>query len=641
MRILILPLLLAAFIVNAQNKQAIIIAIAEYPSESGWSSISSDKDVELLMPVYEAQGFQNPVVVRDKAASKDGILSAMRNFRDRCKPGDIVLVHYSGHGQQIADNNGDEPDGLDEALVAWGAPAEYYTGYNGEKHLRDDEFNELLLDIRGKIGSKGNMLVVVDACHSGTISRGVGKKRGGKAPLVPPGYQINAAKREDGSGYAAKTRGQAQTIAPMVLISASSFDEENSETFDERGVGIGSLSYAMAKSLSKVGENYSYRSLFADVLGVMNEKVPQQTPMVEGDVDYALFAGQYFKQEQYYDVREVKGKDIILNGGSLMGIYPDTKVAFYPAGTINPNQSNALGYGVVSKVSPLQSVIKPEAASASIDLSKSWVFITEPSLGNVSLSCNIVKIKNPAIKKDIEALLATKRYSAKEQAADISIVETRNYLSFIRNSDGTIIDSIPLNMEMLSGKADQIMSRYAQNKYLRELKSGYANSIQMQLLPCDQDGNIIQSDNQNSLLALKAGSYVKVKVTNKGNNRMFYNIIDIQPDGQVNAILPMQSELTIKHAEQYVLEAGAERILPFVIDIAPPFGNEVFKLFASNEPFNLVPFIASAGLQTRGSNESVISAFKEDNIQTRGAAGVNKQEQQQLITNEVVFRIVE
>lgn len=641
MRLLILPLLLTAFLVNAQNKQAIVIAIAEYPSESGWSSISSDKDVELLLPVYEAQGFQNPVVVRDKAANKEGILSAMRNFRDRCKPGDIVLVHYSGHGQQIADNNGDEPDGLDEALVAWGAPAEYYNGYNGEKHLRDDEFNELLLDIRGKIGSKGNMLVVVDACHSGTISRGVAKKRGGKAPLVPPGYQINSPKREDGSGYAAKTRGQAQSIAPMVLISASSFDEENSETFDERGVGIGSLSYAMAKSLSKVGENYSYRSLFADVLGVMNEKVPQQTPMVEGDVDYALFAGQYYKQEQYYDVREIKGKDIILNGGSLMGIYPETKVAFYPAGTISPNQSKAVANGVVYKVSPLESIIKPDAASAGIDLAKSWVFITEPSLGNVSLSCNIVKIKNPAIKKDIEALLATKRYSAKEQAADISIVETRNYLSFIRNSDGTLIDSIPLNMEMLSGKADQIMSRYAQNKYLRELKSGYANSIQMQLLPCDQDGNIIQSDNQNSLLALKAGSYVKVKVTNKGNNRMFYNIIDIQPDGQVNAILPMQSELTIKHAEQYVLEAGAERILPFVIDIAPPFGNEVFKLFASNEPFNLVPFIASAGLQTRGSNESVISAFKKDNIQTRGAAGVNKQEQQQLITNEVVFRIVE
>lgn len=641
MRLLILPLLLTAFMVNAQNKQAIVIAIAEYPSESGWSSISSDKDVELLLPVYEAQGFQNPVVVRDKAANKEGILSAMRNFRDRCKPGDIVLVHYSGHGQQIADNNGDEPDGLDEALVAWGAPAEYYNGYNGEKHLRDDEFNELLLDIRGKIGSKGNMLVVVDACHSGTISRGVAKKRGGKAPLVPPGYQINSPKREDGSGYAAKTRGQAQSIAPMVLISASSFDEENSETFDERGVGIGSLSYAMAKSLSKVGENYSYRSLFADVLGVMNEKVPQQTPMVEGDVDYALFAGQYYKQEQYYDVREIKGKDIILNGGSLMGIYPETKVAFYPAGTISPNQSKAVAYGVVSKVSPLQSIIKPDAASAGIDLAKSWVFITEPSLGIVSLSCNIVKIKNPAIKKDIEALLATKRYSAKEQAADISIVETRNYLSFIRNSDGTLIDSIPLNMEMLSGKADQIMSRYAQNKYLRELKSGYANSIQMQLLPCDQDGNIIQSENQNSVLALKAGSYVKVKVTNKGNNRMFYNIIDIQPDGQVNAILPMQSELTIKHAEQYVLEAGAERILPFVIDIAPPFGNEVFKLFASNEPFNLVPFIASAGLQTRGSNESIISAFKKDNIQTRGAAGVNKQEQQQLITNEVVFRIVE
>lgn len=641
MRAIILPLLLAAFVASAQNKQAIIIAIADYPAESGWSSISSDKDVELLLPVYEAQGFKEPLVIRDKAASKDGIISAMRNFRDRCKPGDIVLVHYSGHGQQIADDNGDEPDGLDEALVAWGAPAEYYKGYNGEKHLRDDEFNELLLDIRGKIGSKGNMLVVVDACHSGTISRGVAKKRGGKAPLVPPGYQIGYNKREDGSGFIAKSRGQAPSLAPMVLISASSFDEENSETFDERGVGIGSLSYAMAKSLSKVGDSYTYRSLFADVLGVMNEKVPQQTPMVEGDVDYALFAGQYFKQEQYFDIHEIKGKDIIVNGGSLMGLNPETKVAFYPSGTINPNQSKPIAYGVISKVTPLQSVVKPEAVPAGTDLSKSWIFITEPSLGNVSLSCNISKIKNPAIKKDIETIINAKRYNIKDQAADISIIESKNYLSFVRNSDGTIVDSIPLNMEMLSGKADQIMSRYAQNKYLRELKSGYANNIHMQLLPCDKDGNIIDGKYDGSLMAFKAGSFVKVKVINKGSSRLFYNIIDIQPDGQINPILPMQSELTIKHAEQYVLDPGAERILPFIIDIAPPFGNEVFKIFASNEPFNLVPFIASAGLQTRGGGESVTSAFKKGNIQTRGAAGVNKQEQQELITNEVVFRIIE
>ena len=43
--------------------------------------------------------------------------------------------------------------------------------YEGEKHILDDELNAFFNKIREKIGQKGMLLVVIDACHSGTMSR--------------------------------------------------------------------------------------------------------------------------------------------------------------------------------------------------------------------------------------------------------------------------------------------------------------------------------------------------------------------------------------------------------------------------------------------------------------------------------------
>jgi hypothetical protein len=34
-----------------------------------------------------------------------------------CKPGDVLFVHFSGHGTQVADKNADDADKKDEAIV--------------------------------------------------------------------------------------------------------------------------------------------------------------------------------------------------------------------------------------------------------------------------------------------------------------------------------------------------------------------------------------------------------------------------------------------------------------------------------------------------------------------------------------------
>ena len=42
---------------------------------------------------------------------------------DGVRPGDYLFFHYSGHGGQQADKDGDEADGKDETLV----PLDYQT----------------------------------------------------------------------------------------------------------------------------------------------------------------------------------------------------------------------------------------------------------------------------------------------------------------------------------------------------------------------------------------------------------------------------------------------------------------------------------------------------------------------------------
>ncbi len=108
----------------------------------------------------------------DKHATKKNIIQALQHLIKQLKAGDDVCLHFSCHGQQMEDDNGDEADELDEALIPYDAQSTYQKGiYEGENHLRDDELEKFLISIRQKIGIDGSVLITFDACHSGTANR--------------------------------------------------------------------------------------------------------------------------------------------------------------------------------------------------------------------------------------------------------------------------------------------------------------------------------------------------------------------------------------------------------------------------------------------------------------------------------------
>jgi hypothetical protein len=175
LRLLILCLLCLFFVaVNAQRKRAFLVGISHYDTSLTsyqWNNINGVEDVNLLLPILKKQGFSLMTILDEQATYKN-IIHQLTQFTNKTKKGDIVYLHFSTHGQPVEDIDGDEEDGWDESIVPIDAYKLYKKGvYEGEKHLLDDQLNKYVKRLREKIGAKGFLYVVIDACHAGTSSR--------------------------------------------------------------------------------------------------------------------------------------------------------------------------------------------------------------------------------------------------------------------------------------------------------------------------------------------------------------------------------------------------------------------------------------------------------------------------------------
>lgn len=156
---------------TAQTRRALVIGLG-MQADKTWGKINGDKDVAYVKDMLYQAGYKKVMTLINEKATKRNIVSAFNNLTAKCGDGDVVYIHFSGHGQLITDISGDEKDKWDEAWIAYDAYKEYSKSYKGENHLIDDELNNMLGKLKQKIGQNGKILVVVDACHSGTSTRG-------------------------------------------------------------------------------------------------------------------------------------------------------------------------------------------------------------------------------------------------------------------------------------------------------------------------------------------------------------------------------------------------------------------------------------------------------------------------------------
>lgn len=238
---------------QAETKRALLIGISDYGNldedPNKWANISGANDIMLLSPLFKEQGF-NVSSIMDAQATHAGIIKALEKLTKDSKKGDVVYVHFSMHGQPFEDLNGDENDGWDEALIPVDAQMTYSEGiYDGKNHLLDDELEVYFNEIRHKIGTNGQLYVILDACHSGTASRGDNDHiRGTREGFTRSGKDYMPDRTQETNDYFTVSTAKGQS--PVTFIEACRSYQVNREVRDvDTNTWYGSLSYYIAQAM--------------------------------------------------------------------------------------------------------------------------------------------------------------------------------------------------------------------------------------------------------------------------------------------------------------------------------------------------------------------------------------------------------
>ncbi|EKG10498.1 Peptidase C14 caspase catalytic [Macrophomina phaseolina MS6] len=96
---------------------------------------------------------QNPMSQPTKA----NILRAMHWLVKDARPNDSLFFHYSGHGGQTKDLDGDEDDGYDEVI--------YPVDFRQAGHIVDDEMHRIMVQ---SLQPGVRLTAIFDSCHSGS-----------------------------------------------------------------------------------------------------------------------------------------------------------------------------------------------------------------------------------------------------------------------------------------------------------------------------------------------------------------------------------------------------------------------------------------------------------------------------------------
>lgn len=281
---------------RAQTNRALLVVIDRYPAESGWNDIHAVNDLEIVSRMLVSNGYSkaNISVLPNQTATKKAITEALDRLSRKSRAGDYVYIHFSCHGQQMADDNSDEPDGLDEALIPYDAKRRYSKGeYEGENHLRDDELGKILDGIRARIGPSGNLIVVMDACHSGTADRDADEDtfvRGSTYIFAPDDYVAQATDPDK----VVLALSNDDRFASAAVFSACRPDQVNYEYKElQSGNYYGSLSYAFCRMVGSTDRNISTAAFCAglkqQIECMFAERRRKQTPYFESTDDQKIF----------------------------------------------------------------------------------------------------------------------------------------------------------------------------------------------------------------------------------------------------------------------------------------------------------------------------------------------------------------
>ena len=267
--------------------KALLIGINHYkiPGADLRGCVNDVNNLKAALLKYFAFQEQNIKVFTDLKATKKAMQDGMMKLVKGAKRGDVLLIHYSGHGSNLPDDNGDEADGRDEILCP--------TNLDWKDPLTDD-WLRIAFD---KLPAGVNLTVIMDCCHSGTNTRAVPAQ---DAPIIerflPCPLDLMAA--ESGRKLTGEVKGKRAALKkqakrrkdlvnvdlPEILI-AGCRDTQTSADAHIGGSYNGALTYNLVAAITEKTGKLSYGELHTRTVSLLKEGGFDQVPQLEGTAE--------------------------------------------------------------------------------------------------------------------------------------------------------------------------------------------------------------------------------------------------------------------------------------------------------------------------------------------------------------------
>lgn len=271
-------------------KKALLVGINRYPDpRNELKGCVNDvrQMAETLKTGYGFPGGGNLRVLTDARATTKAILDGLAWLTAGASPGDSLVFHYSGHGSQVPDRDGDETtDRLDEILCPY--------DHDWDRPLTDD----LLAAACAAVPEGALLTVVLDCCHSGTGLRDVALP-GGAVPRgdfvrprgVPPSDAPDRQRflppperwRPEPTlrRRPARRFGVGVTRTNAVLVAACRDDQSSADAWIDGG-HHGAHTHYLCRALRNGTRDLTYRGLVSAVGTALSRAGFDQVPQLEG-----------------------------------------------------------------------------------------------------------------------------------------------------------------------------------------------------------------------------------------------------------------------------------------------------------------------------------------------------------------------
>jgi metacaspase-1 len=265
-------------------KRALLIGINRYQIDGAdlRGCVNDVKDLSAALVEFYGFSKKDITVLTDGAATKKAMEAGIKALLRDSKKGDVAVLHYSGHGSNVPDDNDDEADGRDEILCP--------TDLDWKDPLRDDWLRSTFDGLRDGV----SFTAIMDCCHSGTNTREfLPPDAPVKQRYLPSPWGLVAA--ESGRSLprkvlselrksppaARKARDIVNADLPELLITGCRDTQTSADAFIN-GRYNGALTYGLVNAIRTAKGKLTYQDLHDRIVAVLKQKKFDQVPQLEG-----------------------------------------------------------------------------------------------------------------------------------------------------------------------------------------------------------------------------------------------------------------------------------------------------------------------------------------------------------------------